>query len=196
MLSGNETNCLDRVSPWKRAHEMTVTSRSCCLALGLLIFLQRCPLRGGSWGSRGRRRWQEEHGQCGFWREQAECESEGVNGPTSFGILRHEPLPCYRSGTEPLPSAGQLSCPAAPQPALDGHMGSPHSPPTKMGGRRKSGGRKEGEKKRSGEVHWQEVEGRHWSNTDTGEQAEQPSHVRAMCPAQLPSLRVRRGCSG
>lgn len=77
MLSGNERSCLDRRSTWKRTHEITVTSRSRHSAVGLLISQQTCPLRGGSWGPWGRRWWQEDHGQHGFWCQWVERESEG-----------------------------------------------------------------------------------------------------------------------
>lgn len=197
MLNGNQTSCLDRRSLCKRAHEMTVTSKSRHPALGLLISLERCPLCSGSWGPWGRRVWQEDHGQCGFWCQWAEHGSEGINGPTRFGSLRCEPLLCYCSwcSTKPLPSAGQPSRLVAPQVALDRHMGFPHSLPTEMCGRRKSEGTKEGEKKRPGEVHWEEVQGRQKSNTDTNEQVERPSHMRVVCLVLLPSFQVRRGCS-
>lgn len=106
---------------------------------------------------------------------------------TRLGSLRCEPLPhsCSGCGTEPLLSSGRPSRPAAPQAALDGHTDFPHSPPAETGGRRKSEGRKEGEKKRPGEVRWEEVEGRQGSNMDTNEQAERPSHACAVCLVRL-----------
>lgn len=68
-------------------------------------------------------------------------------------------------------------------------------PSTETGRRRKSEGRKEGENKKTGEVCWEEVQGRKWSYMDMDVQAEQPSHARVTCPVQLPSFQVRRGGS-
>lgn len=72
-----------------------------------------------------------------------------------------------------MPPTGWPSCPATPKAALDGNTGFPHSTPTKMEEReRKSEGRKEGEKRRPREVHWEEVQGMQQGNTDRNEQAE------------------------